>query len=438
MQDALGLLALLLLVAMNGFFVAAEFALVSVRATRIDQRAEAGSAAAKRTQRLLRHLDLYIAATQLGITMASLAIGFVAEPAIEHLLAPLLSADHFTDAQIRAVSFGVAFAISTILHIVFGELAPKSLALQRAEAVALGISAPLQAFTVVFRPIIWLLNALGNGVVRLFGLSGDASHHTSYSSEEIRAIVSASSQEGAVGKAEEELVQNVFELSSTTVRAIMTPRTEVVAIEAALTLREVVPLIEAHAYSRLPVYRGRADDIVGVLHTADLWRHLNALDDVRVEQLCRPAYFAPEGMRVSQLLQVLQARSLHLAVVVDEFGGMAGIATLEDALEELVGEIYDETDEAEVPAQRQPDGSVLVSAGTGVMEVAELLGVDLRREDDDARFDTLAGFLSLRFGYIPQVGEHLEYGGWRFTVQDADQRHVRQVKVQRVEQTTTS
>ncbi len=224
MNDILGIVALVVLVLLNGFFVAAEFSLVSVRRTRIDQLAEEGNTAARAAQRAIKNLDLVIAATQLGITMASLGIGFIAEPAIEHLVSPLLRDVGITSEKtIHAFGFGIAFAISTVLHIVFGELAPKSLALQRSEQVAMAVTRPLLVFATVFRYVIIFLNFLGNSVVRLFGMRAVTGHHTAHSEEEIRMIVSASSQEGVLENDEKELLYNVFDLSDTMVRSIMTP-----------------------------------------------------------------------------------------------------------------------------------------------------------------------------------------------------------------------
>ena len=430
MNDLLGLFALFFLVVMNGFFVAAEFALVSVRRTRIDQLAEEGNRTARATQRALHNLDLYIAATQLGITMASLAIGFVAEPAIEHLIHPLFAETALTAGQIKAISFGVAFAISTVLHIVIGELAPKSWALQRSEQVALLVTRPLLIFATVFKWAIRGLNALGNGVVRLFGLRGVAGHHAAYSEEEIRMIVGASSQEGVLEDSEKELVYNVFDLSDTTVREVMTPRVDMVVVDAAAPLRRLLELNTEHGYSRVPVFQDTADNIVGIAHTGDVLRHLEELDHVCVADVMRPVYFVPGGMKIKDLLAKMRDKKSHMSVVVDEFGGTAGLVTLEDALEEIVGEIYDETDEEELPqVEVLGEGIYLMDASLTVHEVEQRLGSDI--EDGEGEFDTLAGFMTNHFGDIPETGQAFAHGGWSFTVEEADQRRVTRVRVER-------
>lgn len=435
MNDWLGIAALFVLVLLNGFFVAAEFALVSVRRTRIDQLADEGNRTAQATQSALKNLDLYIAATQLGITMASLAIGFVAEPAIEHLLEPLLHQTALSEAAEKGIAIGVAFAISTVLHIVFGELAPKSLALQRNEQVALAVIRPLLAFAAVFKPIIYLLNAIGNGVVRMFGLKAVTGHHNAHSEEEIRMIVSASSEEGVLEDDEKELVYNVFDLSDTVVRSVMTPRVDMIVTDGASPVRRLLELNAEHGYSRVPVYQDTPDNIVGVAHTGDVLRHLEDLDQLTVADVMRPTFYVPESMSIKDLLTKMRQRKAHLAIVVDEFGGTAGLVTLEDALEEIVGEIYDETDEEEESlVQVVEEGVYLMDASLTIGEAEEYIGSNL--QDDESDFETLAGFMTNHFGDIPETGATFEHEGWRFTVEEADERRVAKVRVERAPTTS--
>ncbi len=436
MSDLLGLLSLLLLVFVNGFFVAAEFALVSVRRTRVDQLANEGSSRAKLTQRVLKDLELYIAATQLGITMASLGIGFLAEPAIEHLVRPTLTAWGIGAGSVTTLSFVIAFGMSTALHIVFGELAPKSLALQRAEHVSMAVSIPLVVFATVFRPVIYVLNATGNAVVRLFGLRPVAGHHSVHSEEEIRMIVSASRQEGVLEEQEKELLNNVFDLSDTPVRGIMTPRVDMIAIEAGASLRRLMLVNEEHGYSRIPIYRDTPDNIVGIAYVGDILRHIDRLDTVTVDEIARPTVFAPENMKVIDLFSLLQRKKTHLAVVVDEFGGTAGIVTLEDAVEEVVGEIYDENDDEadEKLFTVMDDGTYVFDATINCNEVEKVLGIDL---DDEIQgnYETLSGFLFHQFEYIPRPGEETSANGWTFHVAEADDRRV--LKIRAFPQTST-
>ena len=431
MNDWLGIAALFVLVLFNGFFVAAEYALVSVRRTRIDQRAEEGNSSAKLVQRVLGNLSLYIAAIQLGVSMASLAIGFVAEPAIEHLAEPLFVRAGLPEAYLKTASFAIAFILSTTLHIVFGELFPKSAALQRTEEVALSFTRPLMLFTAVFRPVILALNFFGAVILRLFGLKATAGHPMAHSEEEIRMIVSASSQEGVLAESERELVNNVFDLADTAVRSIMTPRVDMVMVEGAWSLRGVLELYERHNYSRVPVFSESPDNVIGVVHTPDVLKHLHELEHVTARDIMRPTYYAPESMRVSDLLRTMRERKGHMAIVVDEFGGTAGVVTLEDVLEEIVGEIYDETDEEEVQRVVQlPSGEFLLDASLGVDEVETLLSTSLDAEEEH-EFDTLGGFMTQHFGYIPQAGETFTWEGWTYAVEEADQRRVVRVRASR-------
>ncbi|MBL9104689.1 MAG: HlyC/CorC family transporter [Myxococcales bacterium] len=437
MNDVLGVLALFVLVLLNGFFVAAEFALVSVRRTRLEQLANEGNFLAKRAHSAVQNLDLYIAATQLGITMASLGIGFLAEPAIEHLVSPTLLTWGLDPGTVTTISFVIAFTISTALHIVFGELAPKSLALQRAEQVSLAISIPLHVFATIFRPVIYVLNATGNGVVRLFGLKPVTGHHTAHSEEEIRMIVSASRQEGVLEEQEKELLNNVFDLSDTPVRAIMTPRVDMIAIEETSSLRRLMALNEEHGYTRVPVYRETTDKITGIAFIGDVLKHLDKLDVVTVRMIARKTVYAPENMKVLDLFQLLQSKKTHMAIVMDEFGGTAGLVTLEDAVEEVVGEIYDETDEDSKEVQHLGEGAYLFDATINVSDAEKVLGVDLDG-DEAANYETLSGFLFHRFEYIPRIGEEIVHAGWVFHVAEADERRVLKVRATRENSAGTS
>lgn len=434
MNDLAGILALFVLVLLNGYFVAVEYALVSVRRTRIDQLVEEGNTTARAVQRVLGKLDLYIAAIQLGVSMMSLLIGFVSEPAIEHLAEPLFQRLGLPETWQKPASFALAFVLATTFHIVLGELVPKSAALQKSEQLSLSLVRPLIAFTAIFRPFIIGLNALGAGVLRLLGLKAVAGHHTAYSEEEIRMIVSASSQEGVLEDSEKELVYNVFDLSDTTVREVMTPRVDMVVADSAAPLRRILELNAEHGYSRVPVYQDTADNIVGIAHTNDLLQHLDSLDHTTIADLMRPVYFVPESMKIKDLLAKMREKKSHLSIVVDEFGGTAGLVTLEDALEEIVGEIYDETDDEEVQLiEVIGEGIYLMDASLTVHDVEERLGANI--EDGEGEFDTLSGFMTSHFGDIPEIGQHFVHNGWSFTVEDADQRRVIRVRVERAPHT---
>lgn len=427
-SDLLGLLSLFVLVILNGYFVASEFALVSVRRTRIEQLVDEGVRAAKDVKHALQQLDLYIAATQLGITMASLAIGFVAEPAIEHLLHPWLKQLNISEATTTAISFGVAFAVSTTLHIVFGELAPKTIALQLSEQTALTIAKPLLIFTTVFKPIIYGMNVLGNGVVKLLGLKPAGGHHSIYSEEEIRMILDSSSEAGMFEEQEREFLENVFEFDAITVKTIMTHRTEIIAMPEDAPLRDLIEYRREHGYSRVPVYSGTLDNIIGIVHTADTLLHLDALDTMTLSDLMRPVYFVPESMKVRDLFNSLKTQKTHMAIVVDEFGGTAGLVTLEDAIEELVGDIYDETDEEEDNIQVLDNNTYLVDGDVHMSEIESLLEEEIDNSDE-SEYETVAGFLFSRLGHIPKPGETVLANNWIFEVMDANERAIKQVSI---------
>ncbi len=428
MNDLLGILALVVLVLLNGYFVASEFALVSVRRTKIDQLVNENVSSAKSVQAILKKLDLYIASTQLGITMASLSIGFVAEPAIEHLIAPALKNAGLEESTVKTISFATAFIISTILHIVFGELAPKTLALQRSEKTSLAVAVPLLIFTTLFRPVILSLNWLGNAVVKLFGLEPDTGHRAAYSSEEIRMIVDSSGQAGIFEQQAQEMLENVFEFQDTPVKAIMVHRTEVEAMEKGSSLREMVALRKKFSYSRLPVFDETVDNIIGIVHTQDALLHVDELDSTTVDDLMRPAFFVPENMKVRDLFSSLKKQKSHMAIVVDEFGGMSGLVTLENVLEELVGDIYDETDEEEEDVERLSENEYLVEADLHIDDVETLLDIELDGRDS-GEFETIAGYIFSKLGYIPQIGETVRASGWDFEIVDASERQIKKVRI---------
>jgi len=427
-NDLLGILALVVLVLLNGYFVASEFALVSVRRTKIDQLVNENVSSARSVQAILKKLDLYIASTQLGITMASLSIGFVAEPAIEHLIAPALKNAGLEESTVKTISFATAFIISTILHIVFGELAPKTLALQRSEQTSLAVAVPLLIFTTIFRPVIISLNWLGNAVVKLFGLEPDTGHRAAYSSEEIRMIVDSSGQAGVFEQQAQEMLENVFEFQDTPVKAIMVHRTEVEAMEKGSSLREMVALRKKFSYSRLPVFDETVDNIIGIVHTQDALLHVDELDSTTVDDLMRPAFFVPENMKVRDLFSSLKKQKSHMAIVVDEFGGMSGLVTLENVLEELVGDIYDETDEEEEDDERLSENEYLVEADLHIDDVETLLDIELDGRDS-GEFETIAGYIFSKLGYIPQIGETVRASGWDFEIVDASERQIKKVRI---------
>lgn len=414
----LRLVAMFGLVLLNGFFVAAEFALVSVRQTRIEQLANEGSARARQVGRALDHLDTYIAATQLGITMASLALGFVAEPAIAALLEPLfanISFLHGAGAVISShtVALIIAFAIATALHIVFGELAPKSIALQRPEATALWVTVPLDIFARIFRYPIAFLNGVGNGVVRLIGLHPVGGHGAVHSVEELELLVHSTREAGLLEEQQEQMVAGVFDFGERRASRVMTPRTELHAVPTTIGLDELTTEAAEGHHSRLVVYEGDLDHILGVVHAKDVLRTLagrqgavgegRALPPFDVRDILRKVPFFPESLPLDELMAALRRERAQVAVTVDEFGGTAGIVTLEDLLEEIVGEVQDEFDQRQESVVAQPDGSFLVDGLMAVEEVDERFGLKI----EEPFYETLGGYVFGQLGRAAIIGDEV-------------------------------
>lgn len=427
MFEALNIIIVFLLVLANGFFVASEFSLVGVRRSRIATLAEAGHRRAKILLGLVDNLNAYISATQLGITLASLALGWIGEPAVAHLLEIPLKG-RVSDAVLHTIAFTVAFSIITFLHIVLGELAPKTIALERAEKTALAIALPMQIFYKVFSYPIRLLDWAGTRTVRLLGLHPSSEHASIYTEEELRQLIDISRRSGHLEVEEQELINSVFEFSDAEVREAMIPRTAVDAIPVSATLEETKKAFRTLGYSRLPVYRERLDDIVGILFRRDLEPYLEQSrpEGFDVERLLHPPKFIPATARLGAALRHMQSSRTHLAIVVDEHGGVEGIVTLEDLLEEIVGEINDEYDE-EVRSQilKEGGGAYLLSGMLTVRDANRQLKLRL---PEDGRYTTLAGFLLAQAGRLLQEGETVEYEGLRFKVERVDKRRIRRVR----------
>lgn len=419
--------AVFLLVLINGFFVAAEFALVSVRKSRIDQLVLQGSARARLVQRALPRLDIYIAATQLGITMASLGLGFVAEPSIARILDPLFQLVPFLHGEgavisAHAVALGISFAIATALHIVFGELAPKSIALQRADATALWVTAPLDLFLRIFHPAIALLNGVGNAVVRLLGLQPAGEHGSIHSVAELRLLIAASRQQGQLEASEEAIVQRVFGFAEVTADQVMVPRTEMVCLPISATPQEALELATRTRHARLPVYRETIDNIVGVLHTKDLFQWLvkrgggTVTPSFSVSHLMRTVLTVPESIGADDLLAEMRRHKTHLGIVIDEFGGTAGLVTLEDLVARLVGDVGDEFEPATPSIELLPDGTALVDGLAPIDEINRRFGLAIVDEFNN----TIAGHVFSQLGRKPELGDTVTVADRTFVVEALD------------------
>jgi CBS domain containing-hemolysin-like protein len=335
-----------LLVLLNGFFTAAEFALVRVRGSQIELKVKTGSRVAKITRSIMSNLDGYLAATQLGITIASLGLGVIGESVFTNIMLSFFSSIGvvITSSFVITLSRVIAFLVITILSIVFGELAPKNIAIQRSVRTALAVSTPLRLFFVVFRPIIWMLNRFAGVILKLLGIqefAGEAHH----SSEELQLLLEQGKETGALDSTEHELIQNVFEFNERVVKNIMVPRTKIYGIDINADKEELLDMIINEGYSRMPVYDDTIDRIVGIVHAKDVLPLLVRHQDIVLKDIVRKPYFIPETKKINDLMAELQQKRIQIAIVLDEFGGTAGMVTLEDIVEELVGEIQDEYDE---------------------------------------------------------------------------------------------
>jgi len=422
------------LVLMNGFFVAAEFSLVSVRHTRIAELVAQGQVSAIAVQDALKNPDRVIAATQLGITLASLGLGWIGEPAVAHLLQPLV--DLFPNAVqsglSHSISAGLAFAMITFLHVVVGELAPKSIALQNPEKTSLVVARPTLWSERIFKPIIWLLNGTGNALLRLIGVKPASGHELVHSVEELKMLVTASSEGGVVEPQEREMLHAVFDFGELLVGQVMIPRTEIIAVEADIPLEQIITLITESTYTKFPVYDDDLDTILGIVHVKDILRLMQepGWERSTARSLVREPIYVPETIPVSALLQHFQDRRQHIAIVLDEYGGTAGLVTLEDLLEEIFGEVSDPFDQVSPEFQTQPDGSIWIDGMTLIEDVNAHLGLDL----EDPNYYTIAGYMLGKLGRIPKVKESIEGDNVRLQVEALDGLRIARVSLTRLNQ----
>jgi len=406
-----------LLVLLNAFFVAAEFAIVKVRSSQLDLKAKQGSSRAKIAQHIHENLDAYLSASQLGITLASLALGWIGESVVAEMM---MKAVHFfggdlPEATAHKIAIPVAFTLITILHIVLGEQAPKSFAIRYPLETTLLLSYPLRIFYIVFRPFIWFLNGLSNIVLKLLGMNRTAEDQDIHSEEELRLLLTESEEGGAIKQSEHELIQNVFEFDDRIVRNIMVPRTVISALDVDLSPQQMLGKVIDEGYSRMPVYRDSLDNVIGVLYTKDLLKLMkqDKLDKASIEGVLRPAHFIPMSKRVNDLLREFQRLHIQMAIVISEYGGTAGLVTMEDIIEELVGEIRDEYDEEKPVVEKKSETEYIVNALAAINDINEHLPIAL---PPSQHYETVSGLMNYLFGRIPAVNEKKEFGGYEFTI----------------------
>ena len=423
----LKILFTVLLVLVNGFFVAAEFALVKVRLSQIELKAKEGNRLARLTLTMLQDLEAYLSASQLGITLASLGLGWIGESVVAAII---LAAVHALNLDVTAelahqIALPVSFATITVLHIVIGEQAPKMLAIQRPEALSLAVALPLRLFYIISFPAIWVLNKLSNFVLRMFGVNpghGNEAH----TSDELRMLLDQSKESGEIQDSEHELIENVFQFNDRMVKQIMVPRTKLSALDVHAPVEQILDVIFAEGFSRMPVYEGNIDNIVGVLNVKDLLPIIRRGEAVELARIMRPPYFVPETKKINRLLRQFQRKHIVMAVVSDEFGGVSGIVTIEDIMEELVGEIQDEYDNEVPVVEKVAEDEYRVNPATPISDANEYLPFPLPEGED---YETVGGLLNVIYGSIPEVGDVAVLDPYEFRVLQRSRRAVELVQL---------
>lgn len=425
------LFIVVILLMANAFFVASEFALVSVRQTRILQLSKEGNSTARIAIHALEHLDKYIAAVQLGITISSIGIGWVGEGAIAKLIQPLFAFWPFLgkDIAVHSVSVTIAFSLITLLHVVIGELMPKSIALQYPERTTLFVTRPMAFITKIFTPFIFILNGLGNMLLKMVNVSPATGTHLSHSAEELNIIIDASCNEGMLNETEKDMLQNVLKFTDLVAKQIMVPRPDMIAIESIMTLEEIEKVISENQYTRYPVYEEDLDHVIGILHVKDLYNLRRTNGEFNIHNLLREPLLVPETVKMDQLVRDFKTTKNQLAIVIDEFGGTSGLITLEDVLEEIFGEVQDEFDEEEADIKQIDENEYIVNAMLRVDELEEMFELpDLEEED----VDTVAGIVVKELGRIAELNDTVVYQGLEFTVIEIDGARIMKLKIKKL------
>ncbi len=423
---------ILILLAINAFFVAAEFALVKVRGSRIEDLASSGNRAAKRTVHILHHLEAYLAACQLGITMASLGLGWIGEPAVAAILKPVLVPLNISEDTLHLISFAIGFTIFSSLHIVVGEQVPKTYAIRKAEPVSLLIAYPLHAFYVIFFPLTWALNYASKSILSLLKIR-EAGHAEILSNDEIRSLIDVSAQLGEMNADKAEMIHNLFRFDERSVERIMVPRMEADILRINQAPDETAEIIRKTRHSRFPVVDGGQDNLVGIILAKDLLTAVlagkqNPWSDL--SEYIRETLVIPETLKISKLFDMMRERQAHMACVLDEYGSFKGLVTLEDLLEEIVGEIADEVDD------RDPEFSIIKKGKdweahglSSLSDVERIIGVSV---DDAFNANTISGLIMTKLERIPVVGDQIEDNGFKFCVLEVKDRHVERVSIEAV------
>lgn len=421
----LNLFLVVFLIAMNGFFVAAEFSSVKMRSSRLETLIQEGNRRAKYAKKLTDELDESLSVTQLGITLASLGLGWIGEPFVAELILPLTHSMGLNDTLGHTISFAIAFTIITSAHIILGELTPKSMAIANTEKIMLSIAFPMLIFWKVFYPFVWLLNKTANLVSKCLGIEIKGEGEIAHNPEEIRLLMEESHKQGLVDDTEVDFVDNVFDFSELNVREIMVPRTDMVCIYLNKSYEENLKIILEEQMTRYPICIEDKDHIIGFLHVKDFLNATLSNKKIGLRQLARKVFFVPESMDLTVLLKSMQKNKLQLAIVVDEYGGTAGMVTIEDIIEEIVGDIQDEFDEERPTIEKRDENIYSVDAKMSLEDLKDELEIEI--DDDDV--DTIGGWLYDRLGGEPQVGQQSSYEGNTFSVEEIEGLRITRVLI---------
>lgn len=425
------LILVLLIIFANAFFVAAEFAIVKVRTTQIQPLADKNNKRAKITVKILSNLDAYLSASQVGITMTSLGLGWVGEPVTAKLLSPIFTWFGMTNEQtIHTLSIIVGFIFLTFLHISLGEQAPKMLAIKSPKSVSLIVAIPLNLFYITFKPIVWMLNHAANFILRLIGIQQVPDSERINSEEELRLLISEGRKSGAIDQTEHQLIEKIFEFNDKQASEIMVPRNHMIAINLEDSREEIFQKVTEEGFSRIPVYKETIDNIVGIIYTKDLISASEHRELIALQDIIRPAFFVSSTKQIGNLLKEMQRNKVHMAIVVDEYGGVEGLVTIEDIIEEIVGEIQDEYDVDETQE--------VVSEKSGVYLVNPIISIEnfntkfKTNLPEDPDYQTLNGFLQKVTGHIPEVYERIDFKGMSFVITKKSGNRIMQVRVQKI------
>jgi len=414
------------LVLLNAFFVAAEFAIVKVRYSQIQIKAEQGNKLAKTSQHILKHLDTYLSATQLGITLASLGLGWIGEPIVANIITKIIGlfSLSLTPETLHAISLPTAFILITMLVIIFGELAPKSIAIRNSERTALFVAYPLNLFYKIFMPFIWLMNAISNLFLKVIGIHPVGSHEI-HSTDELQLLVKQSKEGGALEEENYEIIKNAFDFTDHTVKQIMVPRQQIFGLDIDLPKNEMIDKILEYGYSRIPVFQDSIDNIIGIAYAKDVLKGHYRNPDFNLKELLHQTFFIIETKRISDILAEFQKRHLHIAIVIDEFGGTEGLITLEDILEELVGEIQDEDDDEKPIVEKKDDKAFIIQSTHPLNDINEHLPHPFSISEN---YNTLSGLMLFNFNRIPKLNDKITLEGYELTVIKIQHRTIQAVQ----------